>query len=403
MRMTMKDRKIMTKGLAGQYRRARKKEKGVILDQLVEATGYNRHHAAWLLRHHGQRMVLRPRLVVEGDVHQRPRWPRPRVYDEPVLASLQQLWELLDYPSGKHLAAALPSVVPHLIAHQALRVSEVVRDKLLRISPATIDRLLKPVRAKYVLKGRSLTKPGTLLKHQIPIRTFRDWDQTQPGFMEIDLVGHDGGNPRGEFCFTLDMTDVATGWTELAAVPNKARIWVIQALQELRPRLPFPLLGLDSDNGGEFINHHLQAYCQQEQLNLTRSRPYYSNDTCYVEQKNWSRVRRFVGYARYDTRAACALLNQLHRLLRDYTNFFLPSMKLMEKTREGALVKRRHDTPQTPYQRVLACDKLDPAHKRALTDYFNHLNLKQLHDQIRRLQARLAKHHARALHPEQAA
>jgi hypothetical protein len=248
-----------------------------------------------------------------------------------------------------------------------------------------------------------MTKPGTLLKHQVPIRTFSDWDQVQPGYFEMDLVGHYGGSAEGDYCFTLDLTDVATGWTELAAVQNKAQIWVFEALQELRERLPFPVLGLDSDNGSEFINHHLIRFCKQERIAFSRSRPYQKNDTCYVEQKNWSIVRRFVGYARFDTEQARHTLNELYRLLRDYNNFFLPSMKLIEKTRDGAHVHRRHDTPQTPYQRVLKSPEVSSATKRRLTLHYRKLNPAALHRQIRRIQKRLDAMSVRLKQGKQAA
>lgn len=403
MRLAMKERKTLTKALAEQYRCGRKKEKGIVLDQFVAATGYNRHHAAWLLRHHGRRVALSSRVVVQADARVRPRPPRKSIYDEQVLAPLKKVWELMDYPAGKRLAPALPELVPHLIAHRELRVSKTVRDKLLTISAATIDRLLKPERAKHTVKGRTHTKPGTLLKHQVPIRTFSDWDNAQPGFFEMDLVGHDGGKTQGDYCFTLDLTDVATGWTELAAVPNKAQTWVFEALQALRQRLPFTVLGLDSDNGSEFINHHLVAYCTEQGITFTRSRPYRKNDTCYVEQKNWSIVRHYVGYPRYETQQACAVLNELYGVLRDYINFFQPSMKLAEKTRDGARVRRRYDVAKTPYQRVLDSVRVPGLVKQRLTRRYAQLNLAALHRRIRALQKRLDKHGARPSRPEQAA
>jgi hypothetical protein len=266
-----------------------------------------------------------------------------------------------------------------------------VRAKLLRISPATIDRLLKPERDKHVLKGRCHTKPGTLLKHQIPIRTFADWDQARPGFLEMDLVGHDGGSTAGDYCFTLDITDVASGWTEQAATLNKAQIHVFSAIGTVRDRLPFPVLGLDSDNGSEFINDQMKRWCDQERITFTRSRPYRKNDTCYVEQKNWSIVRRFAGYARPEGEAACATLNELYVLLRNYNNFFLPSVKLKEKTRDGAKVKRVYDAPATPYQRLLDSPHVSARDKKRLKAYYETLNPADLHRRILALQKKLDK------------
>jgi hypothetical protein len=399
MGLTMRERKAVTGEVCRRYRKATKKDKGRILDEFVRTTGFNRGYARWLLRQHGRRVQVRPGVLVQGDGHLRPERIRPRTYGPEVLEPLKKVWTLLDYPASKRLAAALPEVVPHLLAQKALRLNKAVQQKLLAISAATIDRLLKPERQKHQLKGRSHTKPGTLLKHQVPIRTFADWDDARPGFLEIDLVGHDGGRAYGEYCYTLNITDVDSGWTELAAIQNKAEIWVFEALTALRNRLPFPLLGLDSDNGSEFINHHLVRYCQTEHITFTRSRPYRKNDTCYVEQKNWSVVRRYVGYARYETQEARALLNELDRLLSDYVNFFQPSMKLQEKTRDGARVTRRYDTAKTPYRRLMDSPHVDPAQKRRLKARYESLNLADLHRRIQKLQRQLTRLGARASKP----
>jgi len=193
-----------------------------------------------------------------------------------------------------------------------------------------------------------------LLKHQIPVRTWAQWSEDRPGFCEMDLVDHSGGNPRGDHAWTLDFTDVKTGWTECAAVPNKAQRYVFYAIKKVRVRLPFPLLGVDSDNGSEFINDELYRYCLQEQITFTRSRPGRKNDNSFVEQKNWSVVRRAVGYQRYDTPAQTLLLNRLYNVMHFYVNFFLPVTKLVSKERQGSKVKKVYDEPQTPYARVLA-------------------------------------------------
>ncbi len=401
MGLTMKERKAVTKVLAKQYRQAQKKEKGRILEQYVKVTGYNRHYAAWVLRHHGKQVEFRPGIVFEGTAQRRPRPGRKRTYGDEVLQALKKVWEMLDYISGKRLAPALQEVVPRLVALRELRVKKSLQKQLLEMSPATIDRLLKPEREKHTLKGRATTKPGTLLKTQIPIRTFSDWDNEAPGFMEMDLVGHEGGNAEGDYCFTLDLTDVATGWTELAAVPNKAQKWVFEALQEVRRRLPFTIRGLDSDNGSEFINKHMVAFCKQEQITFTRSRPHRKNDSCYVEQKNWSIVRRYVGYARYDTRAACDLLNTFYCALRDYTNFFLPSMKLKEKTRDGAKVRKRYDIAKTPYRRVLESPDVPRAVKERLRRRYEQLNPAALHRQMEEFQKQLNKLAGRLIAEEQ--
>lgn len=402
MRLTMKERKTVTKALAEQYRRASKGQKGVLLEQFVEATDYDRCYARRLLRNHGRQVRMTPKVVVEGDARMRTRRKGNVTYGPEVHQALVKVWEILDFISSKRLAAALPEVVPRLVALRELRIKKAVQRLLLQISPATIDRLLRPERAKQTVKGRAMTKPGTLLKHQVPIRTFSDWDDERPGFLEMDLVGHEGGRAEGDYCFTLDLTDVATGWTELVAVQNKAQKWVFEGLQNLRKRLPFTVLGLDSDNGSEFINHHLVTYCKEQQITFTRSRPHRKNDNCYVEQKNWSVVRRFVGYGRYDTPEACSLLNDLYQILRDYNNFFLPSMKLKEKIRDGVKILKRYDTPQPPYQRVLASRTVATSVKQRLKRYYEQLNPAALHRQIRRLQKQLDKEVARRKQQEAA-
>jgi hypothetical protein len=228
-----------------------------------------------------------------------------------------------------------------------------VVDQVAHVSAATIDRLLRPDRVLKGNRGRSLTHPGSLLRSQVPIKTFADWDNTRPGFLEIDLVAHCGSTSAGPFLFTLSTVDVATGWTLCRAVPNRGEEAVFKELAEIRRQLPFPLLGLDSDNGGEFINRTLVNYCQHESITLTRGRPYRKNDSCHVEQKNWSVVRRLVGYARFEQDALSAL-NAVYALAEDYVNFLQPVLKLAEKTRDGPRVRRRYGMAQTPYRRLLS-------------------------------------------------
>jgi hypothetical protein len=385
----MRERRVLVKAFAAEYRRVRKKRKGAILDRFVEATGYKRHYAARLLRNHGRGVVLAPGVIVKGDVGCRIRRRRQRLYGEDVKRVLIRLWKLLDYICGKRLVGALAETIEALERHGELKLSEQLRRKLLSVSAATIDRLLASERKKLQLKGRSSTKPGSLLRQQIPIRTFADWDEARPGFVEMDLVAHEGGDASGDFAYTLDLTDVSTGWTELAAVKNRAQVWVFEALQEVCRRLPFRLLGLDSDNGSEFINHHLKSYCEQEEITFTRSRPYRKNDNCFVEQKNYSVVRRHVGYARYDTEVEVELLNQLYAQLRLYVNFFLPSQKLLEKTRRGSRVQKRYDKARTPYRRVLDSKQVPESYKKKLRAQYQQLNPAELDRQIRRLEEAL--------------
>lgn len=390
----MNERRALIKAMAERYRKAGKKMKGAILDELTEVSGYNRWYAVGLLRGEGQ-VILVGKIRLIGDLGRKVKRTKPRIYDEAVHEHLKEIWAIMDFVCGKRLAAILPEVVPILEQHHEIELNEEIRQKLLSISAATIDRLLAPERKKWELKGRSGTKPGTLLKHQIPIRTFAEWDEKQAGFVEIDLVGHDGGDASGDFCQTLDVTDVASGWTETEAVINKAQVWVFGVLKSIRSRLPFPLLGIDSDNGSEFINNQLLRYCQGEQITFTRGRSGKKNDGCFVEQKNYSVVRRAAGYARYDSEAQLKLLNELYGNLRLYTNYFQPVMKLISKERNGAKVKKIHDEPKTPYQRLLEMPDIGPEIRQRLQAEYKTLNPAALKREITRLQNLLYKMTAR--------
>jgi hypothetical protein len=389
MRLTMNERRAVAKAMAARYRKATKREKGRMLDEFVELTGYHRWYAVRLLRGHGKAIQVSRRIRLVGDVCRAVKRPKRPVYDGSVVVALKKIWAIMDCICGKRLVAILPAVIPVLEKHGEIALEAATRQKLMTISAATIDRLLAPAREGFALRGRSGTKPGTLLKHQIPIRTFAEWNETVAGFVEIDLVGHDGGDSHGDFCQTLDVTDVASAWTETEAVINKAQVWVFEALQTIRTRLPFALRGIDSDNGSEFINNHLLRYCQEEKITFTRGRAWKKNDGCFVEQKNYSVVRRAVGYARYDTPGQLKLLNELYRHLRLYTNYFQPVMKLVSKERSGAKVKKTYDRPQTPYQRLLASTTTSKAIRKRLQIEYATLNPAALKRKISRLQRML--------------
>lgn len=375
--LSMAERKAVTKQMARRYQKAAKGQKGRMLNELCALTGWTRRHA---------RRALTEALVAPAKGN---RQPRPRTYGPEVVEPLRFVWATLNGPSGKRLAPFMGDIVEALERAGELELDLEVRAKLLRMSSATIDRALAPERRRLHVKGRSGTKPGSILKRQIPIRTFAEWDDRRPGFCEVDLVAHDGGSPWGEFCQTLDLTCVATGWVEPRGVRNKAQRWVHEAIEEIGEALPFPLLGLDSDNGAEFINMHLYRYCLEQGITFTRSRPYRKNDNCYVEQKNWPVVRQQVGYGRYDTPEELEALNDLYRVVRLYVNFFQPQMKLVSKTRRGAKVTKRFDVPKTPYQRVLESPHVDQAAKDALRATYLSLNPAQLKRDLAACQDRL--------------
>jgi hypothetical protein len=375
--MSRVDEKYL-KLLKKRYYAANKKEKGVILNEFVKTTGFGRKYAIALLngkRDYVKHVIRRPRSVVYGSAQ---------------IPPLLIMVDLFDGICSKRLRAAMNTELPRLYDAGSLQLSPEIYGKLMDISPASMDRLLVG-RRPQVKKPRHFTKPGTLLKHQIPIRTWADWDEDQPGFCEMDLVDHCGGRviPGADHAWTLCFTDIKTAWTECMAVQNKAQVHVFAAICRVRERLPFPLLGIDSDNGSEFINDQLYRYCRDEEITFTRGRAGKKNDSAYVEQKNWSVVRRAVGYCRYDTPEQLELLNRLYAVMHFYVNFFLPVMKLESKTRVGSKIKRNYDVPLTPYARVLACPEISEEHKGQLRETYELLNLIDLRRQINELQDQL--------------
>lgn len=329
-------------GWQGRYWRASREEKGRLLDEFVALTGYHRKYAMTLLRHGPPNEHARRR----GAGH-------PIVYGPSVLAALEVAAEAAGWICGTRLAPFMTELVSALEREGALELNADVKAQLLAIMAATIDRRLRALRIREKPRGIATAKPGSLLKKQVPIRTYTPWDEQLPGFLEIDTVAHCGTSTEGEYICTLNTTDVATEWTEAQAVMGKTQRAVHGALEEIRGRLPFPLLGIDFDNGPEFLNDHLIRYCQTEKITYTRCRAYHKDDQAHIEQKNWSVVRQFVGYDRYESASALVQMRKVYELLRLYVNLYQPVMKLIGKEREGSRVRKRYDEARTPFRRAL--------------------------------------------------
>jgi len=331
------------------YERARKEARGLLLDEMAEVTGY--HRKALIRRMHG------------GEPRRGRRRGRPRQYGPTVVAALRLIWVAAGHPWSARLKALLPAWLPHARRHMAL--SQETERKLRAMSPRQMDRCLAKDRRTLQRRLYGRTKPGRLLKHHIPLKTDR-WDVAAPGFTEIDLVSHSGDCADGEFVHSLHVVDIHTAWVETRAVLGKSQVRVQEALATIRAALPFVLCGIDSDNGSEFINAHLLRYCQTAGIQFTRGRPYKKDDNAHIEQKNWTHVRKLVGYERYDTTTAVEALNALYAEVRLLQNLFLPSVKLVARERVGSRVRRRYDAPQTPLERLLAGGQGDPATIQAL-------------------------------------
>jgi hypothetical protein len=380
--MGTKSKRQHLEAIRPRYRRAGKRYKTKILDEFCAVCGYHRKYAIRLLRRSPPRRCCPPA-------------PKPK-YDHAVRAVLKLLWLATDPLCSKRLKVALPLWLPyHEQTHGPLEPT--LRTKLLAASPATLDRLLRPVRARLGGKGLGGTQPGRLLRQHIPIRTDSQ-DLTVPGHLEADAVAHCGNSLAGDFVWSLTFTDIFSQWTENRAVWNRGAHAVLAQVRQLEQSLPFPLLSFDSDNGAEFLNHHLWRYFldRPQPVAFVRRRPYHKNDQAHVEQNNWTRVRQLLGYDRFGEPALAALVNDLYRTAWDpLQNFFCPSMKLAEKKRVGARYVKKYDAPQTPYQRLLASPHVSAAAKAHLQQQFAGVNpfglkkeverqLKMIFDQLRR-------------------
>lgn len=365
--MHMATKHELTREVLPRYLRSTKTTKTQILDELCANTGYARKYAIQKL------WDFQARTPAEREL--RPRQGRKTRYGPECVPPLKAIWELLDFPCGKRLRPYLPEIVTKLEACGEFRVLPDVRTKLLAMSKNTIDRLLATARRVRRRKAQCTTKPGTLLKREIPVRQELWPAETVPGYSELDLVAHCGGTTAGDYVSTLTKTDIATTWVEHGAVLGRSQSRTIALLEGIEARQPFPSLGIDPDNDGQFINWHLKKWCDERGIQFTRSRPYRKNDNAHVEQKNWSTVRQLLGYRRLETERQCRLLHRLYAgPLRDWQNFFQPTLKLREKVWVGARVIRRHDTARTPYQRVLESAHVPEHKKAALRQHYATLN-----------------------------
>lgn len=374
--MTRKSRQELLDSFRPEYQTASALEKIEIIDAVVAATGFNRKYSISLLNK-------------ETNEHPETR-KRKRVYDDEFQDVLIQVWEASNRLCSKRLAPFIPELAKVLASQGHIKLKPSIRRKLNRVSAATIDRILRTTRSKHG-SGRSFTRPGNLLKSQIQVRTFTEWNDAVPGFFEADLVAHSGSDPSGQFLQTLTITDIRTQWTECAGLLRRGELEVRSALQMLEKNLPFPFLGLDTDNGYEFINYNLFNWCNEREITFTRGRPYKKNDQAYVEERNGSIVRKLVGYERLEGRKALRLLNQFYAISRLYNNFFQPSLKLLHKTRQGAKVYRKYDKAKTPFQRILASKEVSKKNKESLKSQYKLLDPIDLLNQMNELQEKLQK------------
>jgi len=358
-----------------EYFQARKKKKSLLLDEYCKNTGLNRKYVIRKINH--------PWLWDERGRLRKKKRLRRKLYSPEVIAALVKLWKIFDYPCGQRLKPLLERETERLRRLGEIEVSDEIVRKLKRIAPATIDRRLRDEREKLMRsRKKGCSKPRSLLYQKIPIR-LNDWDTAIVGNLGIDLVEHCGSSKRGEYVNTLSLTEISSGWWEGEAVMGKGQYPTLAGLRRIRKRTPFVWLEIHPDNDSAFINSHLFEYCQKEGIKFSISRPNKKNDNCYIEQKNWTHVKRVLGYLRYDTQEELEIINSLYRnQLRLYKNFFQPVMKLSKKERIGGKIKRIYDKPKTPYQRLMESNQISEETKRSLKTLYLSLNPAQLKREI---------------------
>ena len=364
--MSPQSKKECLSSTAPRYQKASKKEKSLILEEFCQLCGYHRKYAISILRNYKKRHTKRCK--------HKPG-PKP-IYRHPdFIKALREIWIATNLICSKRLKAAIPDWISHYQQLYGFLSPEILK-KLLNVSPSTIDHTLRPIRKLYRGKGRCTTKPGLLLKHHIPIKT-NQWDEFKPGFLETDTVAHCGNSVDGIYAFTTNSVDIATNWSEQRATYGKGFTEIAAQIEDMENSLPFAILGIDFDNGGEFINHFLYDYFRKRKqpVQFTRSRAYYKNDNAHVEGKNWTHVRQWLGYRRFENPKIVDLLNDLYKnQWRFYHNFFIPSVKLLSKKRIASKTIKLHDNPKTPYQRILESKHIPKQTKDKLKTLFKTLN-----------------------------
>lgn len=368
--MTKTTQRELLSVIKERYLKADYAGKREILNEFCKSTGYNRKYAI--------------RILQAGHWYRSGSRKRHRTYDSAFLSLVIKLWELLEYPCGTRLKPQLSPLAEALVRAKEIELSDGDKRQLHAISAKTLDRRLKREREmRHLARNRGMTRHGSLLKSAIPIR-ITDWDTKEIGFMEMDTVAHNGGDPSGTFVYSLDMVEIATGWSEQAAIFGKSEEAVVGAIMEIRANLPFALKGLDSDSGGEFVNWHMVRYCEKEKLFFTRSRPNKKNDNAYVEQKNYTHIRKWMGYRRYDTEAQRDAMNNLYRNeLRLFNNFFRPVMKILKKEKlNNSVCKKTYGEALTPYERLMRSEQVSPESKARLQKLYESLNPMKLKEAI---------------------
>lgn len=382
---TMKGRMSIVLENSSNYRKASKKQKSIILDELTKILHMNRKYLAYLLRNAGRTIYSdrKIRFIADPNLSQTSKRGRKKFYTENLRKSLVELWRISGYVSSKHLVAFIRCNQDKLSSFFE-RLKPEVKEKLLKISASTVDRLLKPIRDHMKLQGRYKRNPySSNLKKSIKIESWFDKPKI-PGYVEIDLVHHSGASGKGDFLYTLTATEIDTGWTELRVLKNKAMIWTKEALKDIIKSMPMEVKIIHSDNGSEFINAHIQKICREEDIDFTRSRPYRKNDAPYVESKNWSLVRAYTGWRRYDTEEEQEILGKLLKLVSLRYNLFMPTMKLIQRERIGGKIRKRYDL-DTPFNRVMQIDIVSEEDKCKLSKLRESIDLIKLSLEIERL------------------